>query len=579
MWRSDWNRDYPRPQLRRDSFFPLDGNWTLNGRPIRTPWPPQAERSGYDGPVGDVLRYETAFTLPEGFVPQGFRVLLHFGAVDQVAEVWVNGESVLRHEGGYLPFSADITGALRDRENRLEVKAVDTLSHDYPYGKQHKHPHGMWYTPVSGIWQPVWLEAVPAKGAVQSIRLTPDLTGVTVEVDAGDADFNLAVPLGNGKLLTAAGKSGVPLRLEAPDPWLWTPEDPYLYPMTIATASDRVESYFALRTVTTKEINGHTRLCLNGKPVFLHGVLDQGYFQDGLFLPWGPEGYGEDIMRMKDLGFNTLRKHVKVEPEAFYYACDRLGMLVVQDMVNSGEYRYLRDTVIPTFVSKKRNDLGGGGGEARKAFFEHHCLDTVAHLRNHPCVVGWTIFNEGWGQYDSDRIYRLLKPADPTRFFMTTSGWFAQKESDVQSEHVYFISPPARSGRKENGAQRELAFFRSRVPEGNQPGKFLFLSECGGFSRRIEGHTAQDRKNYGYGEQCRTELDLELRINLMYSEMVLPSIPRGLCGCIYTQLSDVEGETNGLYTYDRQVRKVRPDFMRGVAFEIKQALEKAVENG
>ncbi len=558
MEHSGWDRYYPRPQLRRDSFFPLNQGWTLNGRPIRAPWPPQAPLSGYGGAVEDVMWYKTAFTLPEGFAPEGHRVLLHFGAVDQVAEVFANGESVVRHEGGYLPFSADVTDVLCVGENRLEVKAVDTLSHAYPYGKQHKRPHGMWYTPVSGIWQPVWLEAVPAKGAVRSVRLAPDLTGVTVEVDAGGADYNLAVPLGDGKILTAAGKSGRPLRLEVPDPWLWTPEDPYLYTVTIATATDQVESYFALRTVTVKEINGHTRLCLNGKPVFLHGVLDQGYFTDGLFLPQSPEEYDADVMRMKELGFNTLRKHVKVEPEAFYYACDRLGMLVIQDMVNSGEYRYLRDTVIPTFLSKRRNDLGAGGGEQRKMFFERHCLDTIAHLRNHPCVVGWTIFNEGWGQYDSDRIYRMLKAADPTRFFMSTSGWFAQRESDVQSEHVYF---------------------NSRILEGNQPGKFLLLSECGGFSRRVEGHVSRERKNYGYGEQCRTELDLELRISSLYWEMVMPSIPKGLCGCIYTQLSDVEGETNGLYTYDRQVRKVKAEVMRDIVSELKQALGKAVGNG
>ena len=557
MEHSGWTGYYPRPQLRRDSFFPLAGGWTLNGRPIRAPWPPQAPLSGYGGDVGDVLRYETAFTLPQGFAPQGHRVLLHFGAVDQVAEVWVNGQRAARHEGGYLPFSADITDALRDGENRLEVKAVDALSHDYPYGKQHKRPHGMWYTPVSGIWQPVWLEAVPAAGAVQSVRMTPDLAGVTIEVDAGGAEYNVAVPLGNGEILTAAGKDG-PLRLEIPRPRLWEPDDPYLYAMTIATSTDQVESYFALRTVAAREINGHTRLCLNGRPIFLHGVLDQGYFEDGLFLPHGPEEYDADVMRMKELGFNTLRKHIKVEPEAFYYACDRLGMLVVQDMVNSGEYRYVRDTVLPTLGYKKRKDLSGGGGEQRKAFFERHCLDTVAHLKNHPCIIGWTIFNEGWGQYDSDRVYRLLKPADPTRFFMTTSGWFAQKESDVQSEHVYF---------------------NSRVLEGNQPGKFLFLSECGGFSRRIEGHVSRKRKNYGYGEQAQTEIDLQVRIRLMYDDMVLPSIPNGLCGCIYTQLSDVEGETNGLYTYDRQVRKLDPAAMRGIAAEVKQTLEKAVENG
>ena len=389
-----WDQYYPRPQLRRNSYFPLDQGWTLNGRPVQIPWPPQAPLSQWEGAVGDVLQYKTSFTLPTDFLSENCRVLLHFGAVDQVAEVFVNGECVVRHEGGYLPFSADITGVLRPGENRVEVMAVDSLSHDYPYGKQHKRPHGMWYTPVSGIWQTVWLEAVPSRDRVRSVRLTPDLTGVSVEVDAGGAEYSVVVPLENGEKLTMTG-AGKPLRLEIPAPHLWTPDDPYLYTMTISTATDEVESYFALRTVSMKELNGHTRLCLNGKPVFLHGVLDQGYFQDGLFLPREPEEYERDVLRMKELGFNTLRKHIKVEPEAFYYACDRLGMLVVQDMVNSGGYHYIRDTVIPTFVSKRRNDSGRGGSETRRAFFERHCLDTVAHLQNDRWIVGWTIFNEG----------------------------------------------------------------------------------------------------------------------------------------------------------------------------------------
>ncbi len=557
MSHNSWDRTCPRPQLRRDSFFPLSQGWTLNGRPIRVPWPPQAPLSGWTGEVGDVLRYKTAFTLPEGFAAPGFRVLLHFGAVDQVAEAWVNGKSVVRHEGGYLPFSADITAALLPGENRLEVKAVDTLSRDYPYGKQHKRPHGMWYTPVSGIWQPVWLEAVPERGAVSALRITPDLTGIDVEVEAGGAEFTVSVPLGEGRYVTARGVEGS-VRLELPHPHLWSPEDPYLYELTATTETDRVESYFALRTVTTREISGRPRLCLNGKPVFLHGVLDQGYFEDGLFLPAEPEEYERDILRMKELGFNTLRKHVKIEPEAFYHACDRLGMLVLQDMVNSGGYGYLRDTVIPNFVSRRRSDLGGGGSEKRKAFFERHCLDTVAHLQNHPCIVGWTIFNEGWGQYDSDRICRLLKGADSTRFFVSASGWFAQEEGDVESEHIYFSS---------------------RVLEGTRPGKFLLLSECGGFPLRVEGHTARDRKSYGYGGQARTPGELTGRVQGLYDDMVLPSVPKGLCGCIYTQLSDVEGENNGLYTYDRQVRKVSAGAMLDVARRLEAALAEAVKNG
>ena len=553
----NWEACCPRPQLRRASFLPLSDGWTLEGRPIRVPWPPQAALSGYSGRVGDVLHYETHFTLPEDFLPPKHRLLLHFGAVDQAAEVWLNGVPAVRHEGGYLPFSADITAALLPGENRLEVKAVDTLSRDYPYGKQHKRPHGMWYTPVSGIWQPVWLEAVPERGAVSALRITPDLTGIDVEVEAGGAEFTVSVPLGEGRYVTARGVEGS-VRLELPHPHLWSPEDPHLYELTATTETDRVESYFALRTVTTREISGRPRLCLNGKPVFLHGVLDQGYFEDGLFLPAEPEEYERDILRMKELGFNTLRKHVKIEPEAFYHACDRLGMLVLQDMVNSGGYGYLRDTVIPNFVSRRRSDLGGGGSEKRKAFFERHCLDTVAHLQNHPCIVGWTIFNEGWGQYDSDRICRLLKGADPARFFVSASGWFAQEEGDVESEHIYFSS---------------------RVLEGTRPGKFLLLSECGGFPLRVEGHTARNRKSYGYGGQAHTPGELTGRVQGLYDGMVLPSVPKGLCGCIYTQLSDVEGENNGLYTYDRQVRKVSAGAMLDVARRLEAALAEAVKNG
>ncbi len=548
---TSWMQYYPRPQLRRESFFCLAGPWTLNGRPITLPWPPQAPLSGWEGAVGDALRYETTFTLPPHFLPAGYRLILHFGAVDQVARVLLNGVEVARHEGGYLPFSADVTAQLRKGENALTVEAEDTLSHRYPYGKQHRRPHGMWYTPVSGIWQSVWLEAVPEAGAVTALRITPDLTGVTLEVEAGGAEFTVTVPLAGRAPLVVKGRGGK-VRINVPDPHLWTPEDPFLYPFTVTTAADRVESYFALRTVTMKEIGGYTRLCLNGRPIFLHGVLDQGYFHDGLFLPAAPAEYERDVLRMKALGFNALRKHIKSEPEAFYYACDRLGMLVLQDMVNSGGYSWLFDTVIPNFVCKRRPDRLPGSAPRRR-FFEAHTLATIAHLHNHPCVVGWTLFNEGWGQYDSDRIYRLCKAADPTRFIVSTSGWFAQRESDAESEHIYF---------------------RTRVLEARRPGQFLLLSECGGFTRRVEGHMAQGKQDYGYGA-ADTEEALTGRIQALYRDMVLPSIPKGLCGCIYTQLSDIEGEINGLYTYDRQVRKIPADAMNTLAARLAQAMAQA----
>lgn len=551
MPHNPWDDYYPRPRLRRESFLALSGGWTLDGQAIRVPWPPQAPLSEYGGETGSRLSYALTFALPQGFLEEGQRAILHFGAVDQLAEVTLNGHRVMEHAGGYLSFSADVTSALNTAgENRLELLATDTLSHHYPYGKQHKKPHGMWYTPVSGIWQPVWLEAVPEKGAVRGLRTTPDLTGVTLEVRTDSPRFTVTVPLGDGSELRAEGAAGQPLRLDIPDPHLWTPDDPFLYPFTVTTQTETVSSYFALRTVTTREIGGYTRLCLNNTPVFLHGVLDQGYFHDGLFLPAQPEEYERDILRMKALGFNLLRKHIKVEPEAFYCACDRLGMLVMQDMVNSGGYNYFFDTILPTLQLKKRMDRLPGN-RARRDFFEKHTQATIRRLYSYPCIIGWTIFNEGWGQYDSDRIYRACKRADPTRFFVSASGWFAQREGDVQSEHVYF---------------------RPRVLKATQPGKFLFLSECGGFTRRIPGHCSEGKKDYGYGA-ADSEQALTRRIRALYDTMVLPSIPNGLCGCVYTQLSDVEGEINGLYTYDRQVEKVDRAAMLALAEDLRAAYQ------
>ena len=306
--------------------------------------------------------------------------------------------------------------------------------------------------------------------------------------------------------------------------------------------------YFALRTVTLWEAGGHTRLCLNGEPVYLHGVLDQGYFQDGLFLPAEPEEYERDILRMKELGFNTLRKHVKLEPEAFYAACDRLGMLVLQDMVNAGEYHRFRDTILPNLGFTRRNDNRAVVTKRQAEQFEANVRGTIERLRSHPCVVGYTIFNEGWGQYDSDGIYRDCKRADPTRVFISASGWFAGKESDARSCHVYL---------------------KTKVLKPAGPGRFLILSECGGFSRRVKGHVMKGRRNYGYGRRQDTEEELTGKIADLYNHMVLPSMDNGLCGSIYTQLSDVEGETNGLYTYDRQVCKVTKSSLLEIAKQLK----------
>ncbi len=566
-----WKK-HPRPQLRRELFHVLDKGWKWNGSDICVPFPPQAPLSGYEGDIGTRLCYEVSFVLPETFVKD--RILLHFGAVDQVAEVFVNGACVGTHEGGYLPFSFDITEVVsREGENRLEVKVTDELSKVYPYGKQSLTPGGMWYTQVSGIWQIVWLENVPER-YIEEVRLTPDEKGLRIDItDAGGLDvpvdsedleqaqkesgcFAVIIDLGDGDTLTDTfyGCCGyIPLADKCSDngnpitPQLWTPEHPFLYSTRIIRGEDEIETYFALRTLGQEIFDGKLRLTLNGEPVFLHGLLDQGYFPEGIYLPCCEEEYEKDILRMKELGFNMLRKHCKVEPEWFYYYCDVHGMLVLQDIVNSGGYSFVRDTALPTVGFQKRRDNGPANTEnerKRRAFFEQHMKDTISHLYNHPCVVGYTIFNEGWGQFEADRMYEIAKNTDPGRWFDTTSGWFAKKKSDFDSRHVYF---------------------RTKKLKGKE--KPLFLSECGGFSYQIKEHCYSPDKSYGYGT-CRSEAELTERIVEMYRKMVLPAIERGLCGCVYTQVSDVEEEINGLYTYDREVCKVDKEALRRLAAEL-----------
>ena len=550
-----WQAYYPRPQMRRESFLSLcTPGWTLEGQPINVPFAPQSPLSGYEGPVGERLHYERRFTLPEGFRREDERVILHLGAVDQLAGVKVNGVQVAYHEGGYLPFEADVTDAFQPGENLLEVDAVDRLDRDIPYGKQSRTPGGMWYTPVSGIWQSVWMEAVPVKH-IRSLRITPDLTGIDLEVDSDAPHCDVTVRLGAEVVARASWSlTGKPRRIEIPakSRRLWSPQSPTLYDVVIRAGQDEVSSYFALRTVEIRaDRNGVQRVCLNGQPIFLNGVLDQGYFPEGIYLPETPMEYERDVLRMKKLGFNMLRKHIKVEPECFYHACDRLGMLVMQDMVSGGPYSWLMDTALPTVGFKRTIHLPLS--QRYKTCFERQARETVAHLYNHPCIIAYTIFNEGWGQFEPERMYHLLKSADPTRFWDVASGWFEPKETDVDSRHVYFRN--------------------KRLRPGKRP---MLLSECGGYARAIPEHLWRQEASYGYGK-TDTEEQLTAAIALMYGEMVTPAIPLGLCGVVYTQLSDVEEEINGLYTYDRQICKVDADKMRLIMQEAEETLSRNSE--
>ena len=536
--------EYPRPQLKRDSFFCLNGPWrfAINGTEvgeILVPYPPESRLAGVPTPErGDQLTYEREFTLPEGF--RRDRVLLHFGAVDQECTVYLNDIELGSHVGGYLPFSFDVTAQLQET-NTLRVIAFDPLDTDLPYGKQREDRGGMWYTPVSGIWQTVWMESVPEK-YIRGVKLQPSMDSVIITVD-GDGPFTVEC---DGKRYRPKSNR---FRIRPENPKLWTPENPHLYPVIVRNCDDAVETYFALRTIGTKVIDGVPRLCLNGKPYFFHGLLDQGYWPDGLFLPGSPEGYSWDVKTMKDLGFNTLRKHIKIEPERFYYDCDRLGMIVFQDLVNSGPYHYLRDTAIPT-IGGKLATYHEAPSERRRNFFLIHGEETLRHLYNHPCILLYTLFNEGWGQHDTQNLYRHFRAMDPSRIWNAASGWFKNSDSDVQSEHIYFGSLKMK-------------------PTGRRP---LLLTEFGGYSCALEGHRFNPDEEYGYQKYPTTE-EFQTALEKLYREGILPQIRRGLCGCILTQVSDVEEETNGLVTYDRLVIKADREAMQALARDLMAQME------
>ena len=540
---------YPRPQMTRREWQCLNGWWDLsvlrNGKSvfegkIQVPFCAESLLSGagQHPEKNDVLLYRRILSVPAPW--EGKHILLHFGAVSRETKVLLNGREVCRHENGYLPFTADITGFLTGEENTLEVQVSNDLSAKYPWGKQSRKRGGMWYTPCSGIWQTVWMEPVPDR-YIRALRI--HTAGDTVDIRAEGIQSGKV--LFNGKEYPLTGGSA---RLTVDHPEFWSPENPHLYSFSVLSGDDCVEGYFALRTLTTETVNGIPRLCLNGKPYFFNALLDQGYWSDGLYTPATPDGFEADILAMKSLGFNTLRKHIKIEPEVFYYACDRLGMIVFQDMVNNGGYHYILETVLPTLHFQKRNDRHMTRDPETRKNFLAAMEETARLLNNHPCICLWTIFNEGWGQFCADEAYSRLKAIDPERFVDSTSGWFHQKKSDVDSLHIYF---------------EDLHLGKKPLPQ--------LLSEYGGYVYKIPEHSFNIEKTYGYRKyETREEFVAALRET--YQNALLPLAAKGLCGAVYTQVSDVEDETNGLLTYDRAELKIRPEELRDLAQALQDSM-------
>ncbi len=564
--------EYPRPQMRRENWTCLNGWWDYSIRSderqqepgaVRTaepdgrilvPFSPETVRSGVGRTLqpGETLWYAREIEMSD--LPAGRRLLLHFGAVDERCRVWWNGIEAGSHRNGYLSFTFDVTEYVRDGANLLQVAVQDDTDKGTACrGKQTLKPGGMYYHAQSGIWQTVWLETVPDH-YLTDFRITPDPEGEAVGLQlffSSEAETDVTVSL-EGEEYSFTGESGMQIRIPVPKPRLWSPEEPELYPFRIRVRksghnpetdeeADAVDSYFAMRSFGIGEDEaGRPCLLLNGSPFFFHGVLDQGYWPESLMTAPADEALIYDIEAMKKAGFNMLRKHVKIEPARWYYHCDRLGMVVWQDMINGGGpvpkllETYLPN-IIPAIIDHMPDDryriLAREDAQARVEF-EEDLLEMVRVLYNCPCIGLWTPFNEGWGQFDALRLSEMVKAADPTRPVDHASGWFDQGGGDLRSIHNYF---------------RPLKVEKEARP--------CVLTEYGGINCTIPGHSMSEEV-YGYQKSDPAAFPDTFRALM---DQISRLKADGLAGAVYTQVSDIEEETNGILTYDRKVMKLGDD--------------------
>lgn len=577
--------EYPRPQFKRENFTILNGLWDYAFTPcshssstnavcydvqlpdlydgkILVPFSPESLLSKVKRQLkpDEYLWYHRSIFISAKELSCEKRLILHFDAADQAAVVYINEEKAFSHHGGYLPFEGEITHLLREGENSIIVQIRDVSDTSYhSRGKQTLKRGGMFYTAQSGLWQSVWMEWVPSS-YVSHIKITPDYdkravsfhlniaypcesTIPTISIYAETECIWQSLPdTMHSEKTDHSNKTilSVSADISPNNFYPWSPDSPFLYTVKISYGQDQIESYFAMRSFTIEtDENGICRFCLNHNPYFLHGVLDQGYWPDGLYTAPSDDALIYDILMMKKLGFNMMRKHIKIECARWYYHCDRLGMLVWQDMVSGGSH-YSMPLVcyLPTLfpgISGRLNDnnyklFGRLSKEGREEWLKE-CAETVEYLYNVPSLAAWVPFNEGWGQFDANKVTAMIKNADPSRTVDQTSGWFDQKGGDFKSIHNYF--------RKLNIVKDKRAFV---------------ISEYGGFACHIDGHSSVERI-YGYKkfENCDK---LTIAYRKLIEKELLPLIEKGLSGAVYTQVSDVEEEVNGMLTYDRKICKI-----------------------
>lgn len=574
--------EHPRPQLVRDGWRVLNGYWDAAVSPIDAPRPaswerrilvpfsPEAPLSGFGHRLtpDEALWYR--LELPEA--PGPGRLLLHFGAIDRHADVWIDDLHVARHDDGFLPFSVEITAAVAGPgPHELVVRVTDpTDIEPGARGKQSSTPGGIWYTPQSGIWQTVWLEAVPER-FVDELRIDP----VYDPAQPGAGAFRVTVSAHPGEparvRVSADGRvvgeafavPGESVDIHLSTVRTWSPDDPFRYDVEVVLGDDRVTARAGLRSLGfVTGADGLPRLALNGEPVLHAGLLDQGYWPDGLLTPPSDAALVADIELARDLGFTMLRKHIKIESARWYDHCDRLGMLVWQDMVNGGGAYPALGVTVPALAPLRLRDrprrLLGRADAADRAAFEVALERTVRLLRNHPSVVLWTPFNEGWGQFDAVRIADDLRRLDPTRPIDHASGWHDQGGGDVLSLHVYFR--------------------RFRMPARRRAaGRAVVLSEFGGYSLPVEGHRFSTRE-FGY-RRFRDTAGFRAALARLWRSELAPAVDAGLAAFVYTQLSDVEDEVNGLISYDRKVLKVDRDEMRALNADLAAGFARAAGFG